>query len=286
MSDGKRRGLPGKRRMRHSNHFVDELTTRSESPIGKMVPVSDIVPDPNQPRTTMGQLDDLVASIAEKGVLEPLLVRRHPEAERGAEATYLIISGERRYRAALEAGVYDVPVVELDVDDSEALEIALIENLQRKDLTPFEEAEGYQMLADRFDYTHEEIAESVSKSRSLVTETLALLQMPPRVRDAVNALGITSKSVLLEVLKAEDADEMIQLLENVANYGLTRKDLRRRTRSKSRSNRRKPYKFTFKAPDKSYRLNLTFRRSTVDRGDLIEALEEILEQLRNEAAEG
>jgi ParB family chromosome partitioning protein len=277
----RRRGLPERVRMRHSPHFVDELAARHETPIGKLVPLSEIEPDPRQPRSTMGELADLVASIRDKGVLEPLLVRKHPEAGPGEEKAYRIISGERRFHAALEAGLFEVPVILLEVTDEEALEIALIENLQRKDLTPFEEAEGYRMLAERHEYTHEQIAESVGKSRPAVTETLALLQIPPRVRDAVQALGVTSKSVLLEILKARSEEEMIQLLERVASLGLSRDDLRRRSR-RDGGGRRKPYVFSFKSPDKSYRLNLSFRRSTVDRGDLIGALREILDQLLEE----
>ena len=277
----RRRGLPERVRMRHSHHFVDELAARHETPIGKLAPLSEIEPDPGQPRSTMGDLGDLVASIRDKGVLEPLLVRKHPEAGPGEEKAYRIISGERRYHAALEAGLFDVPVIVLEVSDEEAVEIALIENLQRKDLTPFEEAEGYRMLADRHSYTHEQIAEAVGKSRPAVTETLALLQIPPRVRDAVQALGVTSKTVLLEILKARSEEEMIQLLERVASLGMSRDDLRRRTR-RDAGGRRKPYVFTFKSPDKAYRLNLAFRRSTVDRGDLITALREILDQLLEE----
>ena len=277
------RGLPQRVRMRHSPHFVDELTARSETPIGKLVPLSTIEPDANQPRSAMGHLDDLVGSIRDKGILEPLLVRQHPTAEEGSEKSYLIISGERRYRAALEAGLYEVPIIELEVSEEEALEIALIENLQRKDLTPFEEAEGYQALAARFDYTHEQIAETVGKSRTVITECFSLLQMPARVREAVLALGVTSKSALLEVLKAKTEDEMIQLIEQVSSFGLSRDDLRRRTRAKPRSARRKPFTFSFKAPDKSYKLAMTFRRSTVERSDLIGALESILRELREEA---
>jgi ParB family chromosome partitioning protein len=267
--------------MRHSHHFVDELAARHETPIGKLAPLSEIEPDPGQPRSTMGDLGDLVSSIRDKGVLEPLLVRKHPEAGPGEEKAYRIISGERRFHAALEAGLFEVPVIVLEVSDEEALEIALIENLQRKDLTPFEEAEGYRMLADRHSYTHEQIAEAVGKSRPAVTETLALLQIPPRVRDAVQALGVNSKTVLLEILKARSEEEMIQLLERVASLGMSRDDLRRRTR-RDAGGRRKPYVFTFKSPDKAYRLNLAFRRSTVDRSDLITALREILDQLLEE----
>lgn len=284
----KRGGLPMRVKMRHDTHFVEELTARHETPVGKMVPLAAIEPDPHQPRSTMGDLDELVASIREKGVLEPILVRPRPDGDVPGPSgvQYRIISGERRYRAAQEAGLYEVPAIEMDVSDEEALEIALIENLQRKDLTPFEEAEGYRLLAEQHSYTHEEIADAVGKSRTVVTESLSLLQMPPRVRDTVQALGISSKSLLLEVLKAGTEGEMIELLEEVARRGLNRDDLRQRLRrsDKGRNGRRKPYVFRFKSPDKSYSLAMTFRQSEVDKEDLIQALERILTDLRQEAS--
>jgi ParB family chromosome partitioning protein len=239
----------------------------------------------------MGDLGELVSSIRDKGVLEPILVRPRPEEseESGpapAGVLYRIISGERRYRASQEAGLYEVPVIEMDVSEQEALEIALIENLQRKDLTPFEEAEGYRMLAERHQYTHEEISAAVGKSRTVITEGLSLLQMPPRVRDTVQALAITSKSLLLEVLKAGDEQEMIELLEEVARRGLNRDDLRQRLRrgdkGGGKNGRRRPYVFRFKSPDRSYSLSLTFRQSEVDKDDLVRALEQILSDLRKE----
>jgi ParB family chromosome partitioning protein len=222
-----------------------------------------------------------VSSIREKGVLEPILVRRSPDRD---GATYRIISGERRYRAAMEAGLLELPAIEMEVSEQEALEIALIENLQRKDLTPFEEAEGYRALAEVYGYTHEQIATSVAKSRPSVTESLSLLQMPARVRDAVHALGIQAKSVLLEVMKAPNEAEMVRLLERVAALGLNRDDLRREvrrsaTRGKA-GRRKKPYVFRFQAPDKRYAFSLTFRQSAVQPEDLVTALEEILAQLR------
>jgi len=277
----KKRGLPMQVKMRHDTHFVEELAARSDSAIGKMVALSAIEPDPRQPRSAMGDLSELVASIRDKGILEPLLVR--PVQGEGAEpALYRIIAGERRFRAAQEAGLYEAPVIEMDVSEEEALEIALIENLQRKDLTPFEEAEGYRALAERHSYTHEEIAAAVGKSRTVVTEGLSLLGMPARVRDTVQALGITSKSLLLEVLKGESESEMIRLLEEVARQGLNRDDLRRRLRrDPGKSGRRRPYTFKFRSPDKTYSLSLTFRQHEVEKNDLIHALEQILRQLRD-----
>ena len=140
--------MPKRVGMRHSSHFVDELTSRNETPVGKMVPLSAVEPDPGQPRSTMGDLTELANSIKDKGVLEPILVdvkRRDPSSRRD-KLKLMIISGERRYRAAMEAGLIEIPVIEMEVGEEEALEIALIENLQRKDLTPFEEAEGYRAL--------------------------------------------------------------------------------------------------------------------------------------------
>ena len=285
MSDpARKRGLPVRVKMRHDTHFVEELNARHEAPVGRMIPLSAIEPDPGQPRSTMGDLADLVVSIREKGVLEPILVRPRPGDPDGGPsgALFRIISGERRYRAAQEAGLYEVPAIEMEVSDEEALEIALIENLQRKDLTPFEEAEGYRLLAESHGYTHEEIGEAVGKSRTVVTESLSLLQMPPQVRDTVQALGITSKSLLLEVLKLGSETEMIDLLEEVARRGLNRDDLRHRLRRErgGRSGRRKPYVFRFKAPDRTFSLSLSFRQSEVDEDDLIRALEQILADLR------
>ena len=276
-----RRGLPKRVKMRHSSHFVEELTARNETPVGKMVPLSAVEPDPNQPRSTMGDLTDLAASIRDKGVLEPILVRRHGT---DSSSQLLIISGERRYRAAMEAGLIEIPVIEMEVNDDEALEIALIENLQRKDLTPFEEAEGYQSLARRFEYTHEDIASAVGKSRTVITESLALLQIPERVREAAQALGIRTKSLLLEVLKADNENEMIHLLEEVDRRGLSRDDLRRQKRNEKTasgvSQRRKPFVFKFRPQDKSFNLSLKFRQSQVSKNELIETLENILQDLR------
>ena len=233
----------------------------------------------------MGNLSELVGSVRDKGVLEPILVRPIPLGANvgDSKASLMIISGERRYRAAMEAGLDLIPIIEMQVSEEEALEIALIENLQRKDLTPFEEAEGYKALSDRFSYTHEQISKAVGKSRTVVTESFSLLSIPPRVREAALALGILTKSILLEVLKAESEEEMIHMLEQVSLKGLSRDDLRKQTRSgktKSGAPRKKPFVYSFKPADKSFSLSLKFRQSSVSRGELIETLEGILQELR------
>ena len=285
-SSGKR-GLPEQVKMRHTTHFVEDLTVRSEAPLGRMLAVTEIEPDPTQPRCALGDLGELSASIEDKGVLEPILVRPNPEVEASGRA-FRIISGERRFQAALDAGLIQVPVIEMEVGEKEALEIALVENLQRKDLTPFEEGEGYRRLADAHGYTHEQIAAAVGKSRTVVTEGLTLLEMPTEVREVAVSLGVDSKSLLLEIVKlASSADEMVALLERVASRGLSRDDLRAVARNmasgsgaRGRTPRQKPYTFKFRAPDKTFNLSMSFRRSTVDRDDLISALEGILQQLR------
>jgi ParB family chromosome partitioning protein len=282
--------------MRHTAHFVDELTSRHEPVVGRMVPLSALVPNPRQPRSDLGDLADLVASVREKGILEPLLVRPIGAGEesdatvvpRPAARRYSILAGERRYRAALEAGLFEVPVIELDVSEEEGLEIALIENLQRRDLTAFEEAEGYRALADRHGYTQEEIAKAVGKARSTVAEALAILAIPGDLRERAAALGVESRSALLEIAKASDPAAMRALLERAGRHGLSRDDLRRSLRGGKRrdrpgtpARRKRPYVFRFRAPDRRFSLSLSFRQSTVERTDLIGALQQILDELRN-----
>ena len=165
----KRIGLPVTLKMRHDAHYVEQLTTFSGAAIGRMIPLDKIRPNPDQPRKMLGDLSELIESIKQKGVLEPLLVRYIPR-----EDEYHIISGERRYHSSRAAGLREVPCIEKIADDAETLELALIENMQRKDLTPFEEAEGLYRLAEQFDYTHDDIAKKIGRSRSSVTETLSL----------------------------------------------------------------------------------------------------------------
>jgi ParB family chromosome partitioning protein len=278
---GERRGLPVRMKMRHDAHYVDELTTRDTESVGQMVPLNDIEADPNQPRTAFGDLAELVESIRSKGILEPILVRLNPDEE----PRFRIISGERRFRAAREAGLESVPVIEMSVDDDEALEIGLIENLQRKDLTAFEEAEAYRSLGDLYGYTHEKIASAMGKSRTVITESLSLLSIPEDIRAMAESLGVRSKSLLLEVGKLGSEDEMRQVVQQASEHRLTRDDLRQRTRQPAKgkpkdSQQPKPFTFKFKAPDESYNLSLSFQRDTVDPEDLIDALEQTLFELR------
>ena len=197
--------------MRHDYHYVESITALTGAAIGKMIPLERIRPNPNQPRKELGNLQELTHSIREKGVLEPLLVRFD-----SADDMYTIISGERRYHAAKSAGLIEVPCIEKDADGAEMLELALIENLQRKDLNPFEEADGLHALAEQFDYTHEEIARRIAKSRATVTETLALRAIPPAVRLKCEEKSLTSKSLLLQVARQPNEKKMLELAEKLS----------------------------------------------------------------------
>lgn len=273
-----KRGLPDRARMRHDSHFVDELARRSSSSIGAMIPLELIEPNPEQPRTTLGNLEELTSSIREKGVLEPILVRA------AGPNRYQIISGERRFRAATAAGLEEIPAIEMDADDREALEIALVENIQRKDLTAFEEAEGFQLLQQKFGYTHEKISQVIGKSRTTITETLLVNDIPDRIRALCGEAGISSKSLLLQICRAGDEPAMEQMVRRIAAGTVTREDLRRETREEDSRGAGRPKNFIFSLKDKSlpFSLNMTFKKSKVEKEEVIEALRAILERLESE----
>ncbi len=258
--------------MRHDRHYVEELSAPRGAAIGRMIAIDRLEPNPLQPRTEIGELEELIASIQEKGVLEPLLVRPSQVGGR-----FMIISGERRFRAAREAGLREVPCIEMDVDDRAVAEIALIENLQRKDLTAFEEAEGLLALVDRFGYTHEEISAKIGKSRSTVTEALTIAALPAEVKAECQRAEIQSKSLLLQVARQDDPEAMHQFIGRIATQGLNR-DEARKARSKKQP-RSQPYVFRFQPPGKEFTLEVKFRKSTVSREELRAALQATLEGL-------
>ena len=269
-----KRGLPISLKMRHDEHYVDALANSAGTPIGRLVPIDRIDPNPEQPRQVMGDLSELMASISEKGIIEPLVVR-----QRGSR--FQIIAGERRYQAAVRIGLRELPVVIREVDDTEVIELALIENLQRKDLTPFEEAEALHGLADRCGYTHEDLAQRLGKSRTSVTESLALNSMPESVRTLCRLADISSKSLLLQVVRQDTPEKMTALIEKIASQGgpATRQQLREAV-SKPKAGRPKNYIFAYRPPTKAFNLKLSFNKSRASRDDVIEALEAILRELR------
>ncbi|HEX3068736.1 MAG TPA: ParB/RepB/Spo0J family partition protein [Thermoanaerobaculia bacterium] len=273
-----KRGLPERSSMRHDAHFVEELTRRSGRHIGSMIPLELIEPNAEQPRTQLGNIEELAASIKEKGVLEPILVRN------AGPNRYQIISGERRFRAASLAGLDEIPAIELDVDDKEQLEIALIENIQRKDLTAFEEAEGFLALQQKFGYTHEKISHVIGKSRTTITETLSINEIPDRIRAMCREAGISNKSILVQIARAGDEAAMEDVVRRFGAGELTRDEVRKQTAKPAAKTAGRPKNFTWQVKDKTlpFSVNLSFRKANVDKSEIVSALQELLRRIENE----
>lgn len=265
-----KRGLPQTIRMKRDLHYVDDIFQTGEEFVGKFLPIDEIEPNPDQPRQNIGDLTDLANSIREKGVLEPLIVRPHGGG-------YQIVAGERRWRACKQLGLEKVPCIIKEIDEREVLEIALIENLQRKDLTPFEEAEGLQSLGEKFGYTHAEIAQVIGKSRTSVTETLSLNQIPPDIRERCQQADISSKSLLLQVVREPDVESMRNLVDRIRDRSLTRNDVRE---EKSHGKKRpSPFVYHFNSPD--FALTIRFNKHQVKSNEVKDALETALEGLED-----
>jgi ParB family chromosome partitioning protein len=260
--------------MRHDEHYVEALASSAGTPIGRLVPIDLIEPNPNQPRQVMGDLSELMASIAEKGIIEPLIVRQQGER-------FQIIAGERRYQAAVQVGLKELPAVIREANEAELMEIALVENLQRKDLTPFEEAEAMHALAQKCSYTHEMLARKLGKSRTAVTESLSLHSMPEDIKNLCRLADISSKSLLLQVVRQSDPQKMAALVERITSQGqpATRDEVRR-VIAKPKAGRPKAFTFNYRPPHKHFALRLSFRKGKAERQEVIDALESILEELR------
>ncbi len=194
----------------------------------RQLPVAFIKPNPDNPRKHFSEedLEELARSIREKGLLQPILVRTLTAGE------HEIVAGERRWRAAQRAGLHEVPVIVKDMTDSEALEIALIENIQRADLNPLEEARAYTQLLDRFSYTQQQLADAIGKSRSHVANTLRLLNLPEAVRHQIEGGRLSAghaRTLVATDTPAELAEQIIRLglsvreAESLARGASTRK---------------------------------------------------------------
>jgi len=277
----KKAGLPITLKMRHDAHYVEQLTSYSGAAVGRMIRLDHIRPNPEQPRKALGDLAELTQSVREKGVLEPLLVRYVPR-----EDCFYIISGERRYHAARGAGLREVPCIEKMADDAETLEIALIENIQRKDLTPFEEADGLHRLASQFEYTHEDVAKKIGRARSSVTETLSLRSIPEGVRRKCIEHGVVSKSLLLQIARQPTEKKMVEMFQRILQGGLTRDEARRERREEQAGPQRpQPFVFHFEPQNETFKFRIQFKKSHVSRDELISTLREILAQLEGTSSE-
>lgn len=283
-----KKGLPTTVKMRHDSHYVEELT-RSNRSVGKNIPISQIEPNPEQPRVEIGDLSELSSSIKEKGVLEPLLVKPNNDG------TWMIIAGERRWRAATQAGLREVPCIELDIDEKSVAEIALIENMQRKDLTVWEEADGLANLASRFGYTHEEISKKIGKSRTTVTESLTIANLPGNIRSKCREMDISAKSTLLEIARQFDEAAMHKFLKELSEKGVSRETVRETARPKqlkeSKPKSIKPrtdssndenIQFEYTSEENDFSLKIfSESKSKVDKKFILLALKETFDAVKN-----
>lgn len=284
-----KKGLPSAIKMRHDLHYVEELA-RSNRPIGKILPIDKIEPNPEQPRTEIGDLTELTNSIKQNGVLEPLLVK--PNRDQG---TWMIIAGERRWRASNLAGLMEVPCIELDLDENSIAEIALIENLQRKDLTIWEEADGLAALSAKFGYTHGEIAKKISKSRTTVTESLTIAGLPENIREKCRNLKLSAKSTLLEVARQFDEKAMFDYLFILENSTLERpnnnKNIKKNSdisnadkniTNKNIKNNSTENIFRYSSVENDFKLEIFFsEKKDIQKRDILKALKEVFEITKN-----
>lgn len=195
---------------------TQEMLTENE------LPINEIIPNRDQPRKTFDEaaLEELAQSIKQHGVLQPLLVRPIPSGG------YQLVAGERRWRACRMAGLNKVPVVIKELTDTETMEIAIIENLQREDLNPIEEAEGLQALIDKCGYTQEEVAASVGKSRPAIANSLRLLRLPQEVRDMTKN-GEISAGHARALLAFDNDAMMLEAAKNIVSKKMTVRDVER-----------------------------------------------------------
>ncbi len=275
----KRSGLPETIGMRHDDHFVDLISSRTHGPRIRMIPVEKIDPNPHQARSELGNIQELMDSIRTKGVLEPILVR-------SLGNRFEIIAGERRFIASKNVGLKELPCIEFDVPENEAMEIALIENLQRKDLDIFEEADGLNALIDLYSYNHQEVSEKIGKARSTITEILSLSKIPEAVRQVIKSSGVFSRSTIIEIARQKTEDDMMAFAQEIVDRRLTREDTRdlsKLLKGKVKKQKYYVYNYVPEGTDK-YRMRIEFKKQMVSRQEIIDALEDIVRKLREQAS--
>jgi len=276
----KKVGLPDFVKSRHDNHFVEEISSRTRTSIIRRIPVERIIPNLMQPRKDFGNIDELANSIGEKGILEPILVR-------STEGKFEIIAGERRFRAAKLAGLLEIPCIEFEIPDNEALELSIIENIQRKDLNVYEQAYSLKSLSDIYGYTHEEIAAKLGKSRVTISELLRITDLPPDIIQKAQHLKIESKTFLIELAKVEDKSEMHEILDKYQVKPFSRDEIKERRKTAKLPPQKRnsgEFKFKFTSPDKRVKLNFNIKAedSESDKKEmLLSVLNSLIEEIRS-----
>lgn len=274
MQKSKKSGLPEDIKMRHDKHYVDLISSRVYSPRIRMISVKIIDPSAQQARSELGDLRDLMASIKEKGILEPILVRQKDDR-------YEIIAGERRYMAGKNVGMNEIPCIEMNVSDNEAMELALIENMQRKDLNAFEEADGLKALSDIYGYNHEQIAEKIGKARSTITEIINVSKIPKEIRDLCDEFEIRSRSTILEIAKQKNRDDMYNLVTQIKQRDLKREDTRDLSKKiKGTKTKTERFVYNYEEKKKECKVKIEFKKQRVTKEEIIEILEEMIEKIK------
>ena len=269
----KKVGLPEFIKMKHDHHLVDEISLRTKTPVIRNIPIEKIITNQMQPRRDMGDLSELADSIKENGIIEPIIVR--PK-----EGNFEIIAGERRFRAAKDAGMHEIPCIEHDIPDNEALEMSIIENIQRKDLNVFEQAQSISSLAEIYGYTHEEIAKKIGKSRVTVSELVRVTDLPEEIKGKCLQLGINSKTFLLELTKIGDLDKMNELLGQFGKKPFSREVIKQQR--KGTSPKAKTFNFNFVSDDKKVRINFRCKEERIERERMIAVLEKLIQDIRSD----
>ncbi len=270
-------GLPDFMKYKHDDHFVDEISLMSKTTIIRNIPINKITPGVIQPRKDFGDLNELAESIKEKGIIEPIIVR-------SKNGRFEIIAGERRYRAAKIIGLKELPCIERNSPDNEALELAIVENLQRKDLNIFESAYSFKCLSDIYGYTHMDIANKIGKSRTTVSELLRINDLPDDILKKCIELNIVSKSFVLELVKLNDKKKMIKVLEEYSEKPFSRDEIKKKRNIKTKKIDRenKPLKFNFVSDNKEIKIGFNIKSKEINRDEIIEILEKLINDIRED----
>ena len=274
MQKAKKTGLPDDITMRHDNHYVDLIEEKLYGPRIRMISINKIDPSHHQARTELGNIEELMASIKEKGILQPIIVREKNNR-------FEIIAGERRCIAAKNVGLKDIACIEMNVSDNEAMELALIENLQRKDLSVFEEADGLNALADMYGYSHKEISEKIGKARSTITEIISISKIPKEIRNLCEEFSIKSRGTIIEIAKQENEDNMYRLIKEIKKRELKREDTRDLSKMiKGKEKKIDKYVYKYEEKDKSFKLKIEFKQQRVTKDEIVKVLEKLIEKLK------
>jgi len=291
MAKAKKVGLPTFVKSKFDNHFVEEISARTRTPVIRNIPLEKIIANEQQPRKDFGDLTEMADSIKEKGILEPILIRPR-------NGKFEIVAGERRYKAAELAGLSEIPCIEYDIADNEALELSIIENIQRKDLTVYEQAFSLSSLSEIYGYTHQEIAQKIGKSRVTVSELIRITDLPEDILARCEELKINSKTFLLELVKLESVEQMNAVLDDYANKPFSRDKIKEQRKGEEEVEQEeseeetlddsqhvepsKSYRFNVTSEDKAIQIKFDIKSESADKDKLIGILEKLIADIKED----